>query len=265
MPLRPYQSYEDPAVSPVLLVKPDSGRAARPRGPVAQQRLDIAFDYLFGLKSDPLHVGALDKDYWFGVLDAMGTPAILEAIAGGRIPSEIAISNRIPLLFFRQWMGERIDKDSLAEAMSVHAEVLVLKSQITLLADAASPQDAAMKRDLSGQLRWQAERADSKAWGPPGKSEAAPPALQLNVSWHAPGSAGPVTHGVTIEAQATKATNPFELPMLAEAQMPEFETPPTHAQFILSQLPDFSTTFGQPPRRRREATDGLRDRNNDYE
>jgi hypothetical protein len=240
--------------------------------------MDLAFDYLFGLKSDPTQVAAVDRSYWFDVLDKMGAASILEAIAGGRLPSEIAISNRVPLTFFHEWVSESIQSDALERAMVIHAEVCVIKAQLVLLADVGSPQEAAMKRDLSQQLKWQAERAHSEGWGPPGKSEPAPPALHLNINWGGMAGRPPVIEAYAVPTQQpvqitdAHRFDPFALPAESEAYAdtldeaygpsPSESEPasvPT-ASFILASLPPFERVFGHTASLTRNTSERVADR-----
>lgn len=137
------------------------------------------WELLFASKHDFSDVAARPREEWFELLDNIGEDVVLETVASGRLPAEIALSNRIPLMVFREWFEERVNTDRLKVAARSHAEVAVLKSTLSLSAAPDSPADAAVQKELSARYAWIAERMDPERWGPPQKKDAAPPSVNI--------------------------------------------------------------------------------------
>jgi len=137
------------------------------------------WELLFASKQDFTTAGKRSPEEWLAVLDEIGVEAVLETVASGRLPVEIALSNRIPMMLFREWFERAVDPERLKTAMRSHAEIAVLKSQLSLAAAPETPAEAAVQKELSVRYAWVAERLHAEKWGPPQKKTEAPPVVNI--------------------------------------------------------------------------------------
>lgn len=142
-------------------------------GPFAQVNM------LFAQRKKLPAIPVRNREHWFQILDDITPDAVLGYIAEGNLPIELAIDNGIPPLYLREWMAERLDPKRLQLAMASHAEAAVLKATLVNSALPDDPAEATAQKELAASLRWQAERANPDRWGPPRKSDAAPPPVNI--------------------------------------------------------------------------------------
>lgn len=151
----------------------------QPRGEVGLLSPAAQWELLFASKED-FHEGEQrPREEWIAMLDEFGEEGVLEVVASGRMPVEIAISNRIPMMVFREWMDKNVSADRMLTAQRSFAEVSILKSQLSLAAQPANPAEAALQKELSNRYAWLAERADPEKWGPPRQKNDAPPMVNI--------------------------------------------------------------------------------------
>jgi hypothetical protein len=170
----------------------------------------------YGIVAERLSGGKPDtrgKDWWMDWLDAVGVDNVLERIASGMLPVEIAFCNGVPLMVMNEWLRTRVPPDRLTEAWSVHAEVLLLRAQLGITQDADTPGEAQLIKAECDRFAWMAERLDSRRWGPPGKAAEKPPlvAIELNIA----GAAGGAQVFHTVDASAVEVTAPPAAPSQA--------------------------------------------------
>lgn len=152
---------------------------SRTKGEVGLLSPAAQWEILFASKEDFLEGERRPKEEWIALLDEFGEDGVLEVVASGRMPVEIAISNRIPMMIFREWMDKNVSADRMLTAMRSAGEVNVLKSQLALAAQPANPAEAALQKELSHRYAWLAERADPERWGPPRNKGDAPPMVNI--------------------------------------------------------------------------------------
>lgn len=166
------------------------------------------WDLLFASKNDfDTATSQVTRDEWLARLDEIGEETVLETVAAGRLPVEIAISNRIPMMLFREWMEKRVDPERLKAAARSHAEVSVLKSQLSLAAAPETPAEAAVQKELSHRYAWVAERMDPERWGPPQKKEAPLPTVSIVMQLGKRGAMQITADAQTIEGTAQRVEN----------------------------------------------------------
>ena len=125
------------------------------------------FKELFRQRSHlPDKTGVSREETW-AKLDALGEDAILERLASGRVLNEIAIELGLPILYLREWVNLKVDRQRLNEALRAAAESFALKSQLALLPSYRNQAQSAMARELAASMRWMAERLSPQDWGPP--------------------------------------------------------------------------------------------------
>ncbi len=125
------------------------------------------FQELFRQRSHlPDKTGVSREETWKR-LDALGEDAILERLASGRVLNEIAIELELPILYLREWVNLKVDRQRLNEAMRAAAESFALKGQLALLPTYRNQAQAAMAKELAASMRWMAERLAPQDWGPP--------------------------------------------------------------------------------------------------
>ena len=101
-----------------------------------------------------------------GGLDAARN-IVLEAVANGRLVSEIAAHYDVPTLAFHNWVNSHIDPTDLEHAKRVGAESLMVAAR-TLRAEAPEGTvDAQYLNRFAAHCERVAERMDPAAWGPP--------------------------------------------------------------------------------------------------
>jgi hypothetical protein len=115
----------------------------------------------------------------FAKLDEVGESVILELIASGRLPNEIAIEYEVPVLHLREWMNKNIDPADLNDARQAAAESFVLKSVLPLTVTFESPGEAAMAKELALRMWEIAGRMDPDRWGNNKAVGAGAPAVTL--------------------------------------------------------------------------------------
>jgi hypothetical protein len=191
----------------------------KPRGEVGLLSPAAQWELLFASKED-FHEGqSRPTEEWIAMLDEFGESGVLEVVASGRMPVEIAISNRIPMMVFREWMDKNVSAERLLTAQRSAAEVNILKSQLALAAQPANPAEAALQKELSHRYAWLAERADPEKWGPPRNKNDAPPMVSIVFNMDKV-QAAPSAEQIAkvIEAQAINVRTDDEL--IDEAQAP---------------------------------------------
>lgn len=184
----------------------------QPRGEVGLLSPAAQWELLFASKED-FHEGEQrPREEWIALLDEFGEDGVLEVVASGRMPVEIAISNRIPMMVFREWMDKNVSADRMLTAQRSFAEVSILKSQLSLAAQPANPAEAALQKELSNRYAWLAERADPEKWGPPRQKNDAPPMVNIVFNMDKV-QAAPSEEQIAkvIEAQAINVSTPDEL------------------------------------------------------
>ncbi len=133
------------------------------------------WEQMFNMQERLPAVPAKGRDFWYQFLDDLGVDEVLEFIARGNLPNELALANDIPLVFFREWCEKRISRPAWKLAMKSYGEVCVLKAQLALLPTPENAAEAAVQKELAAQYRWTAERADPEQWAPPkGDTKAIP-------------------------------------------------------------------------------------------
>lgn len=142
----------------------------------------VQWEMLFASQADFAPVLPHGREHYFALLDGIGVDTVLEFIASGRLPVELALSNGIPRIIFAEWMDDRVDKAKLKVAMRSHAQVAVLKSQLALQATPDSPAEATVQKELSIRLAWTAERMDPETWGTARKDDRQPPAVNISLN-----------------------------------------------------------------------------------
>jgi hypothetical protein len=189
------QDLNDTTSGAVLAADEEAARLARlglTERPVLSADKAAAGRKAYGVVSDRLTGRTRQerpREWWLDWLDAVGVDAVLEKIASGMLPVEIAFCNDVPLMVMNEWLRTRVPPDRLSEAWAVHAEVLLLRAQLGITQDADSPGEAQLIKAECDRFAWMAERLDSRRWGPPGKSAEKPPlvAIELNISGAAQG------------------------------------------------------------------------------
>lgn len=137
------------------------------------------FDELFEKRSHLPTKPHSDRVQAFMKMDSAGKQVVLELIASGRLPNEIAIELGVPITYFWEWVEQNIAPEELATVRRQAAESFVLKSILPLTVSFDSPGHASMARALSDQMRWIAERLDPARWGNNKASGPVAPAVTL--------------------------------------------------------------------------------------
>lgn len=190
-------------------------------------------------------IPSTDETYWFARFDAIGPHAVLEHIAAGRLPIEIAVENEFPLILFKRWMDKAIDPAQLQEAFSIKAEWMLVKANVMLAEmTPANPAEATIMKTAADRMQWLAERLDSKRWGPPGKSAERPPAVVIEMNLGDLASGGNMTITVDPSQPAEEAPALFtDAPTLELAAIDENDDE-------VERLSTFENTLGFAPQPR---------------
>ena len=100
-------------------------------------------------------------------MDKFGWDLLLEEIARGNLPNVLALRYKVPIIKFRRWLDSRVpEKKLLDEAMSLCAESMVAKSQMSLMQDVEDATQGAMMREFSKRVSVLAERIAPEDWAP---------------------------------------------------------------------------------------------------
>lgn len=102
----------------------------------------------------------------FQTLDIVGRDMIMEQLATGRLPAEVALMYQVPILSFRRWMADRITDIEMDAVREAAAESLQLKALLTLSADLQNPAQASQAKALSERMARISESLDPKGWNP---------------------------------------------------------------------------------------------------
>lgn len=94
-----------------------------------------------------------------------GAPAVLEAVAHGRLINEVGIHLGLPLMWFTEWVAENVDGAQMAQAKLIGAETMMMKAQMVLSIDPTSTHEAAQARALAAEYVRVAEKLDHQKWG----------------------------------------------------------------------------------------------------
>lgn len=105
------------------------------------------------------------QDCEITMLQFGGAPAVLEAVAHGRLVNEVGIHLGLPLLWFTQWIESNVDGAQLAQAKLLGAETMMMKAQMVLSVDPTSTHEAAQARALAAEYVRVAEKLDHQKWG----------------------------------------------------------------------------------------------------
>lgn len=124
---------------------------------------------LFGQIREAASLPVRDPDmtmFLAGGLEAARN-VVLEAVANGRLLSEIAAHYDVPTLAFHLWVEAHIDPTAMERAKRVGAESLMVAAR-TLRAEFPSGSvDAQYLNRFAGHCERVAERMDPAVWGPP--------------------------------------------------------------------------------------------------
>lgn len=115
---------------------------------------------------------ATTPEYYDQFMEYLGVDFLLNTIAAGQLPAEIAVDLNIPVRTLTTWLNSRTGPEDRERARELCAESLVVKSNAVLLLPCVDSQEVAMAREYSKRLAWTAERLDSNMWGPPRPSAA---------------------------------------------------------------------------------------------
>jgi len=125
-----------------------------------------SFEALFVKDSRHLRpVAPGDKARVYAMLDEIGADAILEHIASGFLPVELAVANKFPLLTLQDWLTERVEPERLVRAVSTCAEVFMVKAMLPLTVKPGSNAEAIVNTRLSEVMMKVAEKLDPTKWG----------------------------------------------------------------------------------------------------
>jgi len=152
------------------------------------------------------------RGYYEQKMAEFGVDMVLEHIASGRMPNEIALEQGWPITYFREWVASTIPPDRLSDARAACAETLMVQSRLCLLPDMGNA-GAIRQKALSENLRWTVERLDPENWGPKRKTETAPPAVTITFD----GMPDPLEHKTPTPTPSTPTPPPIA-PVTIEAQ-----------------------------------------------
>lgn len=163
--------------------------------------LHAQWEMLFPMQSAlPQNSGAT-RQQTYAHLDMLGEDQVLEYISRGRLPNELAIDTRLPIVFVNDWIADRVDAKRLERAYQGYAQSCILKANLALSVQPENPQEAQVIRAMSEHMVWVAERSDPSRWGPPRKAEPPPPTVNLVFNI-------PPKPGATAVSQAPEITLP---------------------------------------------------------
>jgi hypothetical protein len=183
--------------------------------PVLRTHVGAQADMLFAQEYTP-RARSLTYEVTKERLDGIGKNMILEGMASGLLPNELALMYNVPLLMFRKWVIESIPDEEFREAMRVSAETLMAIAKRVLTLDPDSAAQGAQLRAYSDRLVQVAERLDAEAWAQQKAKGDAPPSVMINIQGDVPGLAH-VFNSANNHGQAVPAVTP---PLVVEAGKP---------------------------------------------
>ena len=125
---------------------------------------------------------AIDPEYWFDKLDAVGAPAVCEMIARGSLIADVALYLKVPLTVFAEWCENNIGATEMNRALRMHAQVCVMKGRLLLSTLGLTPAERDQAKVLAERLFTHAERIDRMGWAPSVKETSTPAAVMVNVN-----------------------------------------------------------------------------------
>jgi hypothetical protein len=108
----------------------------------------------------------MDKHAVFRLLNNVGKAMVLEQIATGQLPNEVALHYGVPILVFREWLEQNVQEAEMMAARVACAESLQLKATLVLSADLKNPAEASQAKALAERFSEQAKSIDPKGWSP---------------------------------------------------------------------------------------------------
>lgn len=108
----------------------------------------------------------MDKQAVFQLLSNVGKTMVLEQIATGQLPNEVALHYGVPILVFREWLDQNVQEAEMVAARVACAESLQLKATLVLSANLKNPAEASQAKALAERFSEQAKAIDAKGWSP---------------------------------------------------------------------------------------------------
>ena len=156
------------------------------------------------LKSTPVwQINAMPYQRVKRELDAFGIENILELVAGGILPNEIAARLEYPIIDFNRWFKATVSKAELQDVLKLAAQSMVIKADLTLKVNPRNNVEGAALKAHADHLMKVAERIDSSTWGPQKVTDAPAAAVTINVMGNVPGLSALRSNGSPIIDHAT--------------------------------------------------------------
>lgn len=206
--------------------------------------LHARFDLLYKakLRSEIRPISTAEREYHIGLMRSMGYEQVCEAIAQGLMPVEIAMSNGIPLVLFREWL-EQAPADMMARAMAAHAEVNVVKAELALSSIPLDKPTSDVQMALAAHYQWRAQKVDPVKWNP--VKDTAPPAALFN--FHLPANVPGLDHvrqPVTIDVP-DKSAMPVHTQSVLSPPMPRHRITPVSRDDVEDATQPYGEELGE--------------------
>ena len=121
------------------------------------------------------------------LLNDIGTSTILENIAHGSLPFELALKFDVPVLVFRKWLTQNVTTAQMSESKNACAEAMMYRAQLALTQVPRSGPEGTIIKAYADRLTSMAERLDPRQWGPPKTTEPPAPPVVINITGEVPG------------------------------------------------------------------------------